>query len=67
MTLFRAQLFEAESAVTLAGATAGCSKAETYARASELSSEYSEGIEKKRFLRQSEYVETTRRYRRRKM
>ena len=46
MTLFRSQLFEAESAVTLAGATAGHSKAETDARASNLSSEYIEGIEK---------------------
>ena len=45
MTLFRSQRFEAESAVTLAGATAGFSKAETDAQASELSSEYSEGIE----------------------
>ena len=46
MTLFLSQLFEAESAVTLAGATAGFTKAETDARASELSSGYREGIEK---------------------
>ena len=46
MTLFRSQPFEAEFAVTLAGATAGFTKAETDALASELSSEYCEGIEK---------------------
>ena len=60
MTLCCSQLFEAESAVTLAGATAGFTKAETDARASELSSEYSEEIEIIRILHRSEYVETKR-------
>ena len=59
-TQFCSQLFEAESAVTLAGATAGHSKAETDARASELSSEYSEAIEKIRIFHRSEYVEPKR-------
>ena len=43
VTLFRSKLFEAESAATIAGAAAGLNKAQTYSRASELSSEYSEG------------------------
>ena len=46
MTRFRTQLFEAETAVTRAGATAGRSEAETEARASELSAEYRKGIRK---------------------
>ena len=58
MTLFRSQFFEAESAATLAGAAAGFTKAETDARASELSSECSEGVEKIRIPHRSEYVET---------
>ena len=60
MTRFRSELFEAETAVTRAGATAGRSEAETDARASELSSEYRQGIERIRILHQSEYVETKR-------
>ena len=60
MTLFRSLLFEAETAVTRAGATAGRSEAETDARASELSSEYRQGIENNRILHQSEHVETKR-------
>ena len=58
VTLFRSQLFEAESAASIAGAEAGLTKAETDARASELSSEYSEGIPTNRILRRSEYLET---------
>ena len=60
MTLVRSQLFEAETAVTRAGATVGRSGAETDARASELSSEHRQGMEKVRILHQSEYVETKR-------
>ena len=50
MTRFRSQLCEAETAVTRAGPTAGRSEAETDARASELSSEYRQGIETIRIL-----------------
>ena len=60
MLLCRSQLFEAESAATLAGAAAGFTNGETDARASELSSEYSGGIEKTRILHRSEHVETKR-------
>ena len=42
MTLCRSQLFEAESAATIAGVAAGFTQAETDARASECSSEDSE-------------------------
>ena len=45
MTICCAKLFEAESAATIAGAAAGLDKAETDARASELSSKYREGME----------------------
>ena len=58
MTLCRSQLFEAESAATIAGAAAGPYKAEADARAIKLSSEDREGIEKMRILHRSEYVET---------
>ena len=57
MTRFRSELFEADTAVTRAGATAGRSEAETDARASELSSEYRQGIETIRMFHQSEHVE----------
>ena len=52
MTRFRSELFEAETAVTRAGATAGRSEAETDARASELSSEYKQGMKNIRFFLQ---------------
>ena len=45
MTLFRTELFEAETAVTRAGATAGRSEADVEARTSELQVEYREGVE----------------------
>ena len=45
MKRFRSELFEAETAVTRAGATAGRPEAETDVRASELSFEYRQGIE----------------------
>ena len=60
MTLFHATLFEAESAASIAGAAAGLSKAETDARANEISSEYREGMEKIRILHKGEYLETRR-------
>ena len=60
MTLFRSQLFEAETAVTRAGAAAGRSEAETDARAIELSSEYRQGMEKIRIFHINECVETKR-------
>ena len=50
MTLFRTELFEAETAVTRAGATAGRSEAEVEARTSELQAEYREGVESIRIL-----------------
>ena len=60
MTLFRTERLEAETAVTRAGATAGRSEAETEAWASELSSEYRQGIESIGILHQSEHLETKR-------
>ena len=45
MTRFRSQLFEAESAATIAGAAAGLDKAKTDARSSGLSSKDREGME----------------------
>ena len=58
MTSFRAKFFEAESAASIAGAAAGLSKAETDAQASELSSEYREGMGNVRIRHKGAYVET---------
>ena len=60
MTLFRAKLFDAESAAPIAGAAAGPSKAQTDAHASELSSEYREGMERIRIQHKVEYLEIRR-------
>ena len=60
LTLFRSQLFEVASAATIAGAAAGLDKAETDARAGDLSSKYREGVEKHRIVHRSEYVEIKR-------
>ena len=57
MTRFRARAFEPESAVSIAGAAAELSKAETDAQASELWSEHREGMETTRILHRSEYGE----------
>ena len=46
MTLFRSNMFDAESAASIAGAAARLSKAQTDAHASELSSGYREGMER---------------------
>ena len=58
MTLFRAKLFDAESAASIAGAAAGLSKAQTDAHARELSSEYREGMGRIRIQHKGEYLET---------
>ena len=60
MTIFRAKLFDAESAASIAGAAAGLSKAQTDAHTGELSSEDREGMERIRTQHKGEYSEARR-------